>query len=322
MSVSCIDVHTHALPATYRAALSELGVSTFEEDGFPEPSWSEDDHVAFAEASQSFQILSISSPHLHKGDDAASARLCRNVNLELAAISARHPDAFGFAALLPLPAVGETIEEIAFGLDELGALSVKVPSNAYGVYFGDPTLDPVLEALDRRSAIVHIHPCAPQAIPTGVFTDGPRPLFEFLADTTRLVVNLITHRVPERFCHIRWIVPHAGSFLPEIAHRLMGVSQILSRQDLMEPADVQGSLASLYFDIAGNALPVMYPALLKVADPSHILYGSDYPYTPSHMISSARQDLERHFDATGDDAQAIFFGNAARLFGLEGLKDR
>ena len=210
-----IDVHAHILPESYRSALAELGVSTYQEDGFPEPAWSEEDHLEFArQTGQAFELVSISSPHIHRGDDALAGRLARRINDETAALCRRHPGTFGFAALLPLPAVRESIDEIARACDELGALGVKVPSNANGVYFGDPALDPVLEELERRRAVVTIHPCAPAAVPAGVFTDGPRPLFEFLADTTRLAINLITTGVLERYPNVRWVVPHCGSFLP------------------------------------------------------------------------------------------------------------
>ncbi len=317
MSISSIDVHTHILPSSYLAALDELGVSTFEEDGFPEPSWSEEAHLDFVEqTNQAFEIVSISSPHIHKGDDALAARLARAINDETAALCRRHPDKFGFAALLPLPAVNETIAEIARAYDELGAIGVKVPSNAHGVYFGDPVLDPVLQALDERHAVVTIHPCAPTAVPEGIFTAGPKPLFEFLADTTRLVINLITCNVISRYPNIRWVVPHCGSFLPEVTHRLMGIAQILGAQGLMEPVDVQGALRALYFDVAGNALPVMLPALLQVADPTHILYGSDFPYTPVPMIAQIKETLASD-QRLAPYAQAIMHDNAAALYGLD-----
>lgn len=311
-----IDVHAHILPASYRSALAELGISTYQEDGFPEPAWSEEDHLEFMrQTGQAFGLLSISSPHIHRGDDALAGRLARQINDETAELCRRHPDIFGFAALLPLPAVQESISEITRAYDELGALGVKVPSNANGIYFGNPVLDPVLEELNRRHAVVTIHPCAPTAIPAGVFTNGPRPLFEFLADTTRLVINLITTGVIERYPDIRWVVPHCGSFLPEVAHRLMGIAMIFGQQGLMAPVDVKGALSALYYDIAGTALPVMLPALLEVADPTHIMYGSDYPYTPTPMVAHVKEQLA-HDPRVAPHLERIFHDNAAGLYGI------
>lgn len=121
--------------------------------------------------------------------------------------------------------------------------------------------------------------------------------------------------VIERYPDIKWIIPHAGSFLPPIAHRLTGISRVLIPAGLMEPIDVMGNLRSLYWDVAGDARPVMLEGLMKIADPTHLLYGSDMPYTPVFAIAENKEGL------AGDHAIApivedVFFNNAARLYGL------
>ena len=135
-----IDVHSHALPASYLDALAELGIDPVAEDGFPTPAWSEEGHLAFMDkTNQEFCVLSISTPHINRGSNEQAARLARAVNDELAAICLRHPGRLGFSALLPVPAVGESVDEARRCLDELGALGVKLPSNGNGVYLGDPS---------------------------------------------------------------------------------------------------------------------------------------------------------------------------------------
>ena len=311
-----IDVHSHALPASYLAALDELGIDPVAEDGFPTPAWSEEGHLDFmGKTGQRFCVLSISTPHINRGNDGQSVRLARAINDELAAICARHPGRLGFSALLPVPAVGESVEEAGRCLDGLGALGVKLPSNANGVYLGDPSIDPLMAFLDERAAVVTIHPSLPPAVPQGVFTAGPAPLFEYVADTTRAVLNLLTRGVLQRFPHVKWIVPHAGSFLPEVAHRLAGISRVLVPAGLMEPVDVMAGLRALFYDLAGDALPVMLPALLEVADPTHLLYGSDTPYTPLPAIQHNKQALLA-CDALAPVIDDVMLNNAVRLFGL------
>ena len=62
-----IDVHSHALPASYLAALAELGIDPVAEDGFPTPAWSEEGQLAFMEkTNQEFCVLSISTPHINR----------------------------------------------------------------------------------------------------------------------------------------------------------------------------------------------------------------------------------------------------------------
>ena len=317
MSIPSIDVHSHALPKAYLDALAELGVNPVEEDGFPTPTWSEDAHLRFMEETgQEFCVLSISTPHIHRGDDAVASRLARAVNDELAEVCRRHPDRLGFATLLPVPAVETSIEEARRGFDELGALGVKLPSNGAGIYLGDPTLEPLMAFLDERAAVVTIHPSLPSAVPQGIFTAGPAPLFEYIADTTRAVLNLMAHGVIERYPHIRWIVPHAGSFVPAIAHRLTGISRVLVPAGLMEPIDVMRNLRSLWWDLAGDARPVMLEGLMHVADPTHVLYGSDTPYTPTPAIVRNKEGLAAD-PLVAPIAADVFYGNAARLYGLE-----
>ena len=85
MPIASIDVHSHALPQAYLDALAELGVDPVAEDGFPTPTWSEEAHLRFMEETgQEFCILSLSTPHIHRGDDAAAARHARAINDELA----------------------------------------------------------------------------------------------------------------------------------------------------------------------------------------------------------------------------------------------
>lgn len=316
MTIPSIDVHSHALPQAYLDALTELGVNPVEEDGFPTPAWIEDSHLRFMEETgQEFCILSISTPHIHRGDDAVAARLARAVNDELAAVCRRHPDRLGFATTLPVPAVEASIEEARRGFDELGALGVKLPSNGNGIYLGDPSLEPLMAFLDERAAVVTIHPSLPSAVPQGIFTAGPAPLFEYIADTTRAVLNLMAHGVIDRYPHIRWVVPHAGSFVPSVAHRLTGISQVLVPAGLMEPINVMDNLRSLYWDLAGDARPVMLEGLMHIADPAHLLYGSDTPYTPVPITARNKEGLASD-PLIAPIAQAVFHDNAARLYGL------
>lgn len=152
-----IDVHTHFLPPAYLSALEAHGRLT--EDGFPTPAWDESAHVAMMdEAGIELGIVSISSPHPWFGDGAEAAALARRCNTAAAELEARHPGRFRFAASLPLPAPELSLEELDYACGTLGAAAVKLPTNANGVYPGDPMLEPLFAELDRRRAVVILHP--------------------------------------------------------------------------------------------------------------------------------------------------------------------
>lgn len=106
-------------------------------------------------------VLSISSPGTHFGDDHAARRLAREVNEHGATLRARHPDRFGHFASLPLPDVEGSIVEATRALDQLGSDGVTVETNAGGRYLGHPDHVPLWSELDRRGAVVFVHPTSP-----------------------------------------------------------------------------------------------------------------------------------------------------------------
>ena len=87
------------------------------------------------------------------------------------------------------------------------------------------------------------------------------------------------------------------------------------KQGLMEDADVAANLSRLYYDLAGAATDDAIESLLTIAEPSHILYGSDYPYVAAPALVGAKKALEARLAAHGLDPAEVFSGNAARLFG-------
>lgn len=309
-----VDVHCHMVFPCYMEAMRRAGVDPLREDGFPTPDWWDiEKHFAMMEALNIGRtILSLSSPHLHFGDDRAACELSRRINTESAELRVKYPDRIGFFACLPMPCVGESVEEAAYAFDVLGAAGVKVASNSRGVYLGDPAFDPLFAVLNRRGAVVVIHPTRPQAVPENCFTSGPIPLFEFIVDTTRAVINMIMHGTLERFPDIKVVVPHSGSFVPWLYSRLTSIQKVLSANGLLEPVDVERSSGKLYFDIAGPSVPVAIRSLLLITDTSHILYGSDYPYTPVEMIKTMQEQLLTVPEIRQAEA-AVFRENALRI---------
>ena len=97
---------------------------------------------------------------------------------------------FGGFASLPLPDVDGALEEITYAFDTLKLDGVVVLTNFNGVYLGDQRLDPVFDELNRRGAVIFIHPTSPICWQQSAL-GYPRPMIEFTFDSTRAVVNLI-----------------------------------------------------------------------------------------------------------------------------------
>lgn len=308
-----IDFHAHPVTPGFRKTMDDLGIDVVADDGFPLPAWSIDAHLAFMdEAGIGYTAFSAPTPHIHDGDDGKSRAAARQINEELAELCNQHAERFAFTAALPLPCVDGAIEETAYALRELGAIGVKAPTNANGIYLGDKSFDPLMEELNRRRALVIIHPCRAKERPTNVITGTVAAIYEYPADTTRAVLNMMANRVMTRFPDIRWVVPHCGSFLPYMLQRFAGVSGILASMGMMETVDAKAEFAKLYFDIAGDPEPVALDMLRMVADDSHIVYGSDYPHSPARVICAKKE----HFDANEKYdglRERIYWTNGVRL---------
>jgi 6-methylsalicylate decarboxylase len=275
-----IDFHAHFVPGFYRDAATAAGYGN--PDGMPGfPRWSVGEALDMMDRNGiTLAVASVSSPGVHFGDDGAARRLARAVNEFMAGVRDEHPDRFAFLASLPLPDVEGALAEIAHACDALRADGVVLKTNARGLYPGDPAMEPVLDALDQRGALVVLHPTSPPNW-AGVARGWGRPMIEFPLDTTRAVADLVLRGAIARRPRIRMVVPHGGGALPALADRVDGFARLFGAG-----ADVAGQLRGLYYDLAGAPVPRQLPSLLALADPSRLLYGTDWPWTPEPAVAA------------------------------------
>ncbi|MFE7031601.1 amidohydrolase family protein [Streptomyces sp. NPDC057621] len=273
-----IDVHAHFVTESYIRQARAAGHER--PDGMPGwPAWSPAAHLDLMDrCGIGTAMLSLSSPGVHFGDDAAARRLAREVNEESARVVREHPGRFGLFASLPLPDVDGALDEIAYAFDTLGADGVVLETNTHGVYLGDARLEPVFAELARRDAVVFLHPTSPVCWEQSAL-GRPRPMVEFIFDTARTVTDLLFAGTLERHPDLKVVVPHCGGALPVLADRVNGFMRLFSPKDQGTP-DVIAHLRRLHYDLAGTPFPRQVPALLSLVDPDRLLYGSDYCWTP------------------------------------------
>ena len=293
-----IDVHAHFLSKEYLDFLTKHNAAL--EDGFPIPTYNLDEHLKLnKDCNIEKSYLSISSPHPYfEGYDEESISMCRLLNKQMASIKSNNEE-IGYFACLPLPNIEASIEELRYALDSLDADGIKLASNSRGLYLGDKTLEPLMEEMNKRNTICVIHPSRPEPIKEGLFSSYPVPLYEFIADTTRAVLNLIGNGVIIRYPNIKWIIPHCGSFLPNIYNRFIGISKVLDLD-----IDIKESFNRLYYDLSGLTSKEVLDLLLSITTTDHLLYGSDYPFTPVKQIKSNLDKLPN----------IDFYNNALKLF--------
>lgn len=312
-----IDMHVHYLPEAYREALLNCGEKN--PDGFPTPAWSPEGHLEVMDhLGIATSMLSLSSPHINFGDKNAAKALARNANEDGAKLVRKYPGRFGLFASLQLPDVENSIAEIQYAMDVLRADGFALPTNSQGVYLGNPCLDPIFEELNKYKSVVVLHPNKPGSVPENVVEGLPVPMMEFFFDTTRTVINMILKGTLKRFSHIKFIIPHAGAFLTTLADRIAPALQMVAssfgEQIKSDQIDIYGALKSLYYDVAGVCLPRQLVDLMQIVDVDHLLYGSDYPYTPEYGCDFLSNSLDNTNLLTEKQRRSIYYDNALELF--------
>ncbi|MBS4960014.1 MAG: amidohydrolase [Clostridiales bacterium] len=304
-----IDVHGHYFPPAYKQLLDRHGIK--KPDGFPMPTWSEEQqYKEMDQLNITYSILSISSPHLHFGDSKEAIETAYASNEYGAELVKRSNGKLGFLASLPLPEIDASITEIRHSRS-LGAKGFALQTNSCGVYLGSPKLDDVMEELNKEETVIAIHPTMPSAVPQNVSEELPYPLMEFFFDTTRTITNMILKGALKKFPNIKFIIPHAGAFLPILSDRIASFAQVVENTD-EDQIDIFGDLRKFYYDLSGFSMPKQYDVLCKIAEKENLLYGSDGPFTPLAARIQLAEQMDSKLEAEIKDM--IYLNNAKKLF--------
>ncbi|MES1980599.1 MAG: amidohydrolase family protein [Pseudomonadota bacterium] len=290
MSKGRIDVHHHILPTHYVESVGEHPVAVQGSSGRV-PTWGiEHSLEAMDAAGIQTAITSLSAPGLAPADKSKVAYLARWCNDFAAGMGRDHPGRFGMFATLPLLEIDAALAEVAYSFDVLKADGACLLSNYGGRYLGDPFFRPLYEELNRRKAVVFVHPTSPQSM---VQIDKlSASTLEFTFDTTRTAASLVFGKVLTDFPGIRWIMSHAGGTIPFLCGRVdvLTTNNATVREKI--PNGFKVELAKLYFDTALSANPATLHAVEEIATTDHILFGSDYPFGPKGQMNQAAAALD------------------------------
>ncbi len=305
-----VDLHHHVIPAFYWEASNEDGNAA---GGITPPRWSLDGAIAYLDAAGiDVAVPSISTPGVHFGDDTAARTLTRQVNEYLAGIKHDRPDRFGAFAVLPLPDVDGTLDQIAYALDVLELDGVSIFTNAGGTYLGDGRFDPIFAELQRRSAVVFVHPAAspdPIAHTLGL----PDSLLDYPVDTSRAIAKLHYSNTFARTPDVKYVFVHAGGTIPFLASRFA----IVDEMDVIPGAQERGvfadALPRLYWDTASAFSDPVLHMLRSVAGLGNVVFGTDYPYPRDAISIGGLRQLQNTTELDDDERRAVLGGSAARL---------
>jgi aminocarboxymuconate-semialdehyde decarboxylase len=272
-----IDVHAHYYPQEFRDAMARFGRAAAGNDQAPGSRVTLGERVdMLEEAGIDLQVLCVGAnqPYFGKVEDAVAA--ARFLNDLYADVCKGYSGRFVTFGALPLPHVDAAIQEVGRCLETLGMVGINTGTSIAGRPLDDPEFGPLFAELDRRGAVLFLHPQgigAPMADAYGLswMVGG---CFEDTVTSLRLVMSGLTSRYP----NVKIIVPHLGGTLPFLMQR---IDDSVHRQVLQggHPAVSKPSEAvrSLYFDTVNG-----YPAALRCScdafGADHIMLGTDFPY--------------------------------------------
>lgn len=300
-----IDMHHHFAPPAWLADVKGRPLLQPANTRWtPEQSIDDMDKGGVAAA-----VVSITNPGLWFGESAQTRRLARACNEYGARLVSDHPARFGLFAAIPLPEVDAALAEIAYAYDTLKTDGMALFTSYGDTWLGNPAFRPVMEELNRRKAVVTVHPTAADCCRNLAYAPGVGPgSIEYGTDTTRAIMGVTFSGDAVRFPDIRFIWSHAGGTVPFLAGRIEGAA---SGAKEALPNGFAAELKKFYYDIAGATNRGALASLLQVVAPTQIVFGTDFP--PGGTSAAVARALADVGLFSESDLRAIDRGNAVRL---------
>lgn len=317
-----IDVQHHISPKGYVERLAQIGIDN--SYGEPFPDWTPKMSLKYMnKLNIETAIMSISTPGVYFKDQFLfSLEISRWCNEHMAKVKKEYPGRFGGFAQIPLGYVEESIEELKYALDELKLDGVGLLTHYDGKYLGDEKYDEFFNELNKRKAVVYIHPTDPE----GVYDPKlgiKNSLIEALFETTRNIANMIYTGLLVKYPDIKFILAHGGGMIPFIANNLAAIKSLKNEKSL-DYEKIQNSinknnseelslLKNLYYDSGLVSGAPALNTLFEFVGSSKIVFGTDFPFAAG-ISTIFTKNLDNHPLFTEEDHKKIDYENCLKLF--------
>ncbi len=276
-----IDVHHHVGPPP--------GMS----NGAGGPAWSPEIAIEEMDRNGVATGIGFPGPISVSADLERGRKLARVYNEYAAQIGRDHPERFGLFASLPMHDIEGTLREIEYAHDVLKADGFGISTSYGNMWLGDPKLRPIFEELNRRNAVVYVHPndavCCTPATMTYEKNGISGPWIEWPMNTARTILSVMVAGYTQDFPKVRFIFSHAGGVMPLLISRIQGFSDWAAvgpeKLRQMFPEGIGAEFRKFYFECAQAFDAPNFGAIRKLVPDSHLLFGTDYNRFPiAHTV--------------------------------------
>jgi 6-methylsalicylate decarboxylase len=310
-----LDVHAHYFSKEYVALLERHG----HDKDHLEPGYRLLHQTRDADFSERFgamdrahvdkQILSVSGVSPYSLEEKFAVEGAQFVNNEYAALAREMPARFAAFSVLPMPHVKAALAEIARTLDELDMWGVTMTTSILGTSLADPSFDPIYAELDKRGAVLFLHPAglacgSAELVSTGLTWPLGAPFEDSMA-----ILELLQSGFTQRFPRVRVIVPHLGGTLPFLIQRL----DHMAGRFMAGKGVPREELSKFWYDTV-NGYPPSLRLAIETFGLERIVFGTDWPFWKGEAHQLAADFIERA-GLTAAQTDAIYVGNARALFG-------
>jgi predicted TIM-barrel fold metal-dependent hydrolase len=263
------------------------------------------------------QVLSACPQLPYGGDEKKAAQAARFVNDQYAALGAGHPGRFAAFAALPLPHLDQALSELGRALDELGMAGVAMNTTVLGHALVEPGYQAVFAELNRRSAVLYLHPAGNSACTPLISDYHLTWMVGAPVEDTISIMQLITAGLPARYPNIKIINSHLGGALPMLLQRADDQYR-WEAPDTPEPPSV--AARRMWYDTVGHG---HVPALRCAIDSfgaDRLMLGTDFPYENGDIFVRAVDYIsDPQIDPAA--ARAILDHNASALLGIGQVRE-
>lgn len=322
--INKIDVHHHPFPVEYIHAIKQAGVK--KSLGFDFPVWTPEASLkVMDENSIKIAMLSITAPGVYSSDPEApfsetlSRYLSRMTNEIIAETKKQYPERFGGFATIPMLNAEDAIEELYYAMDYLKLDGVCLMTNYNGVYLGDTLFDPFFKELNKRKAVVYIHPSSLRKHPDSSL-QIPDAFIEAPFESTRVATNFLFQGTLEKYPDIKYILSHGGGTIPFLAWRLSamaykGVNKNLADVLMKDGKPTKGLqlLKQMYYDTALVSGKAALKALQEFVSPENLVFGSDF-YIAKAVAPTVIKNLTKDGEFSEQALKGMEYANCLNLF--------